>query len=88
MNESNLWFGGDEGIEVVFKTSVNLAYTEDSPNVDPRMTEFARGMDQALLKIGERAYLAYGWDTSSTTAWRMAGPGVGSARSFVLETRR
>ncbi len=29
------------------------------------MTEFARGMDQALLKIGERAYLAYGWSLTS-----------------------
>jgi len=65
VNESNLWFGGDEGIEVVFKTGVNLAYTEDSPKVDPRMTQFARGMDQALLKIGERSYLAYGWALTS-----------------------
>ena len=31
VNKSNLWFGGDEGIEVVWKTGKNLAYTEDSP---------------------------------------------------------
>ena len=61
VNKSNLWYGGDEGIEVVWKTGKNLAYTEESPKVDPRMTKHARGMDQALLKIGERAYLAHGW---------------------------
>ena len=65
VNESNLWFGGDEGIEVVWKSGENLAYTVDSPKIDPAMTTFARGMDQALLKIGERTYLAYGWDITS-----------------------
>lgn len=65
LNESNLWFGGDEGIEIVFKTGENLAYTEDDPKVDPRMTRHARGTDQALLKIGERSYLAYGWALTS-----------------------
>ena len=65
VNESGLWFGNGPGIEVVFRTGENLAYTEESPKVDPRMTQFARGMDQALLKIGERAYLAYGWDITS-----------------------
>ena len=44
VNKSNLWFGGDEGIEVVWKTGKNLAYTEESPKVDPRMTKHARGM--------------------------------------------
>ncbi len=65
VNPSNLWFGGDEGIEVVFRTGTNLAYTEDDPKVDPRMTEHARKMDQALLKIGDSAYLAYGWGLTS-----------------------
>ena len=65
VNESGLWFGDGPGIEVVFRTGVNLAYTEDDPKIDPRMTEFARGMDRALLKIGERAYLAYGWSLTS-----------------------
>ncbi len=36
-NPSGLWFGGDKGIEVVFRTGKNLAYTEDNPKVDPRM---------------------------------------------------
>ncbi len=64
-NESGLWFGGDKGIEVVFRTGKNLAYTEDNPKVDPRMTAHARKMDQALLKIGDSAYLAYGWALTS-----------------------
>ena len=45
-NESNLWFGGDEGIEVVFKTGVNLAHTDESPKVDARMTTRSRSMDE------------------------------------------
>jgi alkyl sulfatase BDS1-like metallo-beta-lactamase superfamily hydrolase len=65
LNESNLWYGDGDGIEVVFKTGENLAFTDDDPRVDPRMTEFARGMDQAMLKIGDSAYLAYGWDITS-----------------------
>ena len=65
VNESGLWYGGDEGIEVVLRTGRNLAYTEDSPKVDPRMTRQARGMDQALLKIGDRTYLAFGWGLTS-----------------------
>ena len=63
-----MWFGDGSGIEVVFRTGVNLASTEDDPKIDPRVTEFARGMDQALLKIGERAYLAYGWSPTSPTS--------------------
>lgn len=65
VNKSGLWFGGDKGIEVLWKSGENLAYTDDSPKVDPAMTAFARGMDQALLKIGKRTYLAYGWDITS-----------------------
>ncbi len=49
-NKSGLWFGGDEGIEVVNRTGKNLAYTDENPKVDPRMTEHARKMDQALLR--------------------------------------
>ncbi len=65
VNKSNLWYGGDEGIEVVLRTGKNLAHTRESPKVNPRMTEHARKMDQALLKIGERTYLAYGWGLTS-----------------------
>jgi hypothetical protein len=65
INESNLWFGDGDGIEIVSRTGENLAYADDHPNVDPAMTHFARGMDQALLKIGDNAYLAYGWDITS-----------------------
>ncbi len=65
VNPSNLWFGGDEGIEIVFRTGTNLAYTEDDPKVDPRMTKQALTMDQTLLKIGDRTYLAFGWDITS-----------------------
>ena len=65
VNGSNLWFGGDSGVEVVWRTGNNMAYTEDDPKVDPRMTKHACGFDQALLKVGERAYLAYGWGLTS-----------------------
>ncbi len=65
LNKSNLWFGGDEGIEIVWKSGKNLAYTEEDPKIDPRMTKHALGMDQALLKIGDRTYLAYGWSLTS-----------------------
>ena len=65
INESNLWYGDEPGIEVVFRTGENLAFTDDDPRVDAEMTAFARGMEQAVLKIGERAYLAYGWDITS-----------------------
>jgi alkyl sulfatase BDS1-like metallo-beta-lactamase superfamily hydrolase len=64
-NKSNLWFGGDEGIEVVWKSGKNLAYAEDDPKIVPHMTARSRTMEQALLKIGERTYLAYGWDITS-----------------------
>ncbi len=65
VNKSNLWFGGDEGIEIVWRTGKNIAYTKADPKIDPRMTEHARKMDQALLKIGKRSYLAYGWALTS-----------------------
>jgi alkyl sulfatase BDS1-like metallo-beta-lactamase superfamily hydrolase len=65
VNESNLWYGSDEGIEIISRTGKNLAYTKDDPKIDPVMTNQARKMDQALLKIGERSYLAYGWDITS-----------------------
>ena len=38
VNQSNLWFGGDEGIEVVWRTGENLAYTTADPKIDPSMT--------------------------------------------------
>ena len=50
-NKNNLWYGGDEGIEIVTRTGENLAYTEEDPKIDPVMTDHARKMDQALLKI-------------------------------------
>ncbi|MCZ6915675.1 MAG: hypothetical protein O7I93_02760 [Gemmatimonadetes bacterium] len=65
VNENNLWYGNGPGMEVVFRTGQNLAFTEEDPEVDPRMTKHARGMDQALIKIGERTYLAYGWAMTS-----------------------
>ncbi len=64
-NSSALWFGGDEGIEIVNRTGVNLAYTKEDPKIDPRMTAHARKMDQALIKIGDSAYLAHGWGLTS-----------------------
>ena len=46
---------------------VGLVMRVDGPEieVDPHMTARARTMDQALLKIGDRTYLAYGWDITS-----------------------
>lgn len=66
VNKSNLWFGDDKGIEVVFRSGKNHAHTDKSPKVDPVMTERARSMDEALLKIGKRSYLAYGYALTST----------------------
>ena len=34
VNESNLWFGDEPGIEIVFRTGENLAFTDDDPRVD------------------------------------------------------
>ena len=65
VNKSNLWYGGDDGIEIVSRTGKNLAYTEEDPKIDPVMTDHALKMDQALLKIGKRSYLAYGWALTS-----------------------
>ncbi len=64
-NPSNLWYGPEEGIEIISRTGVNLAYTEEDPKIDPVMTIHARKMDQALLKIGGRSYLAYGYAMTS-----------------------
>jgi hypothetical protein len=65
VNESGLWFGGDEGVEVVWQPGKNLAFTDDHPNIDSRMTKFARTFEQALLKLGERTYLAFGFALTS-----------------------
>jgi len=64
VNKSGQWFGGDNGIEVV-KSGMNLAYTEKDPKVHPQLTARARTMEQVLYKIGNRTYLAYGWDITS-----------------------
>lgn len=65
VNASNLWYGGDVGIEIVERTGVNLAFTDDDPRVDAVMTEQARKMDQAVLRVAETVYMAYGWDITS-----------------------
>jgi hypothetical protein len=31
INASNLWYGDGEGIEIVFRTGENLAFTDDDP---------------------------------------------------------
>ena len=67
LNESKLWFGTAEGMETVFRTGKNLAYTKEDDRIDPRMTKKARGFDQALVRVGDRAYVAYGWALSNTT---------------------
>jgi alkyl sulfatase BDS1-like metallo-beta-lactamase superfamily hydrolase len=64
-NKTNLWFGGDDGIEVVWRTGKNLAYTKEDPKIHPLLTTQARTMDQALLKIGDKTYLAFGWGITS-----------------------
>jgi hypothetical protein len=35
VNPSNLWYGDNDGIEVVWNTGENLAYTDDDPKIDP-----------------------------------------------------
>lgn len=65
VNASNLWYGGDVGVEIVERTGVNLAFTDDDPRVDPVMTNQARKMDQAVLRVAGSVYMAYGWDITS-----------------------
>ena len=38
VNKSNLWYGDGEGIEIVFRTGENLAFTGDDPTGSPGMS--------------------------------------------------
>jgi alkyl sulfatase BDS1-like metallo-beta-lactamase superfamily hydrolase len=67
LNESKLWYGTGQGIETVFRTGKNLAYTVEDEKIDARMTRKARGFEQALVRVGGRAYVAYGWALTNTT---------------------
>jgi len=65
-NESKLWYGSsDAGIEIVDRTGVNLAYTEEDSRISPVLANQSLKMAQALLKVGEKSYLAYGWAITS-----------------------
>ena len=64
LHKTGLWYG--EGIERVFQTGENLAYTREDPTIDPRMTKRAQSFRQALIKVGKRTYVAYGWALNNT----------------------
>ena len=65
-NESKLWYGpSNAGIEVVYQAP-SIAYTEEDDKINITMTNQARKMKQALLKVSDITYLAYGWDITST----------------------
>jgi len=60
-NESNLFWGKGERIQVLSKTGESLAYTEESDHVHPILTKHGRKMDQAVIKVDHNVYLAYGF---------------------------
>jgi len=67
VNSRNLWFGGDEGIEVVWKTGENLAHPEDNPKVDPRMTtSFWHGSQENTSRGVVNYYLGH-WHANPAT---------------------
>ncbi len=57
VNKSNLWFGGDDGIEIIFRTGKNLAYTwftMRGPPVSPQRLVspcICEGDDRALTTL-------------------------------------
>ena len=65
VDDSNLFFGKGDRIEVVEKTGVNLAFTEDSKLVHPKLTEHSRKMDQSIIKIDDNIFMAYGFGVDS-----------------------
>ncbi|WP_282608240.1 alkyl sulfatase dimerization domain-containing protein [Pelagibius sp. Alg239-R121] len=66
VDETGLWFGKDPGISILERSGRNLAYTESSPKIHPRLSEHSRKMDEAMVKMGDRAYMAYGYDLTNT----------------------
>ncbi len=65
-NESKLWYGpSNAGVEVVYEAP-SIAYTKEDPKINITMTNQALKMKQALLKVSDITYLAYGWDITST----------------------
>lgn len=61
VDKSNLFWGKGERISVLEKTGKNLAFTDDSNKVHPKLTEHSRKMDQAVLQVDDNIYMAYGF---------------------------
>ncbi|MFV0447456.1 MAG: alkyl sulfatase dimerization domain-containing protein [Vibrio sp.] len=60
-NESNLFWGEGKRIKVLSKTGDSLAFKKESEFVHPALTKHSRKMDQAVLKIDNNIYMAYGF---------------------------
>ena len=65
VDKSKMFWGKGDRIEVMEKTGVNLAFTEDSELVHPKLTEHSRKMDQGVIKIDDNIYMAYGFGIDS-----------------------
>ncbi len=65
VDKSKMFWGKGDRIEVLEKTGVNLAFTENSKLVHPKTTEHSRKMDQGVMKIDDNIYMAYGFGIDS-----------------------
>lgn len=58
------WHGDAKGVEW-HPTGKNLTYTKSDKRINPVLTKHSRKMDQGMFKIGESAYMAYGYALTS-----------------------
>ncbi|HEB26688.1 MAG TPA: MBL fold metallo-hydrolase [Porticoccus sp.] len=58
------WHGDSSGVEW-FPTGKNLTYTKSDERIHPLLTEHSRKMDQGIFKVGDNAYMAYGYALTS-----------------------
>jgi alkyl sulfatase BDS1-like metallo-beta-lactamase superfamily hydrolase len=58
------WHGDASGVEW-FPTGKNLTYSKSDKRIHPVLTEHSRKMDQGMFKVGENAYMAYGYALTS-----------------------
>lgn len=58
------WHGDASGVEW-HPTGENLTYKKSDERIHPVLTEHSRKMDQGIFKVGENAYMAYGYALTS-----------------------
>lgn len=61
---SQYWHGRADGIEW-HPNGTNLAFTESDARINPVLTAHSRKMDQGVFKVGENAFMAYGFGLTS-----------------------